>query len=220
MLISQIAYNYNISPKSSNKQSNSNFAPAFCATPIIQRKSKIFEPIKNFFKPELAYYNEKVEQLARGFAKLLDNKFVKEKIIEKAKKDKWLVSKLLTTGAAILTSLYITKTLSNKDLDEKKRKTLAINQGAVFIASTALSLSLENKLRDKVAKIQNNFEAVNFKRLDDATLKNCIKGIGLASTLMVFDVIFRFATPVFVTPLANAIGNYINEKKDSEPASK
>lgn len=59
-------------------------------------------------------------------------------------------------------------------------------------------------------------EAERIKRL--GKINKWVDGIRVAKTLIIFGFIFRFFAPVFVTPLANAIGNKLNTKKASKTA--
>ena len=51
-------------------------------------------------------------------------------------------------------------------------------------------------------------------------LGNKLKGISVLASLSVFTLIYRFATPVLITPVANWISNKINENKKAETNNK
>ena len=54
----------------------------------------------------------------------------------------------------------------------------------------------------------------------EANLGNKLKGIRVLASLSVFTLIYRFATPVLITPVANWISNKINENKKAETNNK
>lgn len=172
--------------------------------------SKFFTPLKNKLKPITDLYDTGIEHIAKIIGKALDTKFTYN-LLQSTKRNKNLFNHLMTLGSVILSGLYITRTLTNKDLDEKKRKTLAINQGLVFAFSTAMCYLAEGKLKSKVTAFANKFEAVNHGYMPEDKLIKCTKGIGIAGKIMVFDVIYRFIAPVFITPVANHFGNKLNE---------
>lgn len=202
---------------SNNKQEYSNNIASNLSFGCKKPTSKFFEPIKKVFKPATDFYDRRIDDLAHGIGRVLDTKFAYT-ILEKTKRNKNLFNHLMTLGSVILSGLYITRTLTNKDLDEKKRKTLAINQGLVFAFSTAMCYLAEGKLKSKVTAFANKFEAVNHGHIPEDNLVKCTKGIGLAGKIIVFDVIYRFIAPVFITPVANHFGNKLNEKEQAKLA--
>lgn len=180
-------------------------------------KSKFFIPIKKFFKPLTDSYKKGMDNLtttmAKGLGEILNLKPV-ENFIDKTKN--WdLVSGLTIFTSVVLSGFYMKKTLENKDLDEQRRKTLAINQGAVWALSTVLSLTCNKALKSKIDKFTDNFMKANTSE----TTKNLEKykiGIKAASSMMIFGLMYRFIAPVAVTPIANHIGNKMQEKKEAE----
>lgn len=52
-------------------------------------------------------------------------------------------------GSIIISGMYMTQTLKNKQLDEDRRRTLAINQGLTFALSTIGSYTIDNMLDSK-----------------------------------------------------------------------
>lgn len=216
MLISQTPYNYNNFTKLNNRKFEHKQMISFTAEPPkLSNDSKIFEPIKKLFRPVMKKYDAGVEFIARRVGNLLDTKFAYNLSQATKRHKKAVFSGLLTLGSVVMSGLYITKTLTNKDLDEKRRTTLAINQTAVFAVSTLMCYTVDNVLNKKIADFANKFEAINAGRdMDKVKLAKCVKGIGTAKTLMIFDMIYRFIAPVLVTPLANHIGNKLQEKQE------
>lgn len=156
------------------------------------------------------------EKIAEGLAKLLQTKAAK-KIIEKTeahpKFNKNLIAHLMVAGSTLLSGFYVLKTLQNDKLDEKKKKTLAINQAAVFALSTIMAYSFDNMITKETKKIIDKFRELNHEH---PKIEDHIKGIDIAKKIIIFGTMYRFIAPVIVTPIANAIGNKLNEKKMSK----
>lgn len=187
----------------------------------LKSESKIFKPIKDCFARVAKGYEKRiVDKFANGFGRLFQTDSAKW-VIDRSKKNKNLFNHLMTSASVVLSSFYILRTLTNKDLDDKKKKTLAINQALVFSVSTVACYTIEGWIKSKINTFANHFEAVNVKHFinDEEKLRKLKKGIDPASKIMVYDMIFRFMAPVFLTPLANYLGNKFNDKKDVKIAT-
>lgn len=213
----QISNTYNVSPatgKNYNAKAYKN--PSFTSKP----DSKIFESLKKF--PPIALCIKGMDNLtngmARGFAHFLHLEPI-ERFVEKTKNNDLLTAHLSALTSVVLSGFYMQKTLENKQLDPEKRRTLAINQGAVWVVSTASSYTLERIIRNDLKDFTDKFLIANLKE-DIPKLAKYKSGIKAASQLMIFGVMYRFIAPVLVTPLANHIGNKLQEKQDAEIASK
>ena len=179
-----------------------------CAKP----KSKLFKPFSDF-------YEHSTEKIARGMAKLLETKPV-EKLVVKAKKSKRLVAHLAAFTSLVLSGFYVKQTLQNEDLEKSKRNTLAINQAATSILSTILAYAADTSIHSKVNEVINKYLAVNVKTASPKMLNKFKAGFNAAKTIVIFGTIHRFIAPVFVTPIANHIGNKVNAKKHSSDETK
>lgn len=188
---------------------------AFCAAPFVKQESKFFKAVKDALKPVKKLYNKGIDRIAGGLSRLLETNTVFG-IIKSTEHKKLLMNHLMTFGSIILSGFYVMRTLENKDLDEKKKKTLAINQSLVFALSTITCYTVERWISSKVNTFANRLEAVNMKHFaNPEDLLKLKKGVKPGSKIAVFDTIFRFLAPVFLTPLANHIGNKLNEKKEA-----
>lgn len=184
---------------------------------LISGKSKFFNPLKNAL-------NKYEELLAKGISKIFKaenfQKIVKK--TEKAKAD--VIAHLSAVIALLVSGMYIYKTLKNDKLDPDKKTTLAINQGFVAALSTVLGYTFNGLALKKTDKFIDRFMTVNknnpkiIKELKPETLKMCKTGMKNAAPLIIFGAVYRFIAPVFVTPIANAIGNKIQEKKHAKVA--
>jgi len=217
--ISQSINNYSKANTNVNVKAYKNTSNiAFCGIPVVKNESKIFKSLKDFFKPVKNIYDEVVEEMAKGIGNLLNTEFAIN-TLDKSKRKKLLMNHLMTFGSVILSGFYVIRTLGNKDLEEKKKKTLAINQAAVFGLSTVLCYTLDGLLNKGVSRFTNRFEVVN-AHIKREVLEKCVKGMPTMKTVGVFDIIYRLIAPVMITPIANHIGNKMNDKKEAELATK
>lgn len=222
MMISQI------SPKINNNYAQRSVANAqnvnFTATPKFASnatKSKFFEPFKKFFAPIGNKYEQFTEYLAKQFGKLLGTKQAKKIIKATNKHEKFsnkLVQHLMTTGSIVLSGFYIKKTLDNDKLDANKKRTLAINQAAVWGVSTTMCYTLDGAVNKKIDKFIERYKTLNYTKVSASMLEKYEGGIKNAKSIMIFDMIYRYFAPVLVTPIANKIGNHIQEKNEAKLA--
>ena len=144
-----------------------------------------------------------------------------------------LTAHMSTIGSLITSSVYVQQTLSKKDLDSDKRTTLAINQILCFIVPTILAYTADAKL-DKFVKdkeyrytgLQRQkrvlaeakgkpYTEEQLKALSDKT-----KGIRVLASLLIFTTIYRYISPVLITPIANKIGDWYNDRREAKKAEK
>lgn len=170
-----------------------------------------------------------------------------------------VVDHMQVVGSVIISGMYMKKTLRNNDLDEDRRKTLAINQGLTFGVSTLGSYLIDNsldsmwekftqkyaskqlgdkKLPEKIAKLNEGiikdaerkfnkqWKDISKKQkpklidtlkyiednVPNTGIESKIKGMGVLKKLLVFGTVYRFLSPVAVTPLASMLGNYLSAK--------
>lgn len=57
-----------------------------------------------------------------------------------------IVDHMQAIGSYVISGMYMLQTLRNKDMDEDRRTTLAINQGLTLVASTAIAYFVSEKL--------------------------------------------------------------------------
>lgn len=154
--------------------------------------------------------------IAKGFAKLLQRKqakYIIAKTEEHPKINNDLFSHLLVLGSTLLSGFYVLKTLQNDKLDDKKKKTLAINQTATFVLSTIMAYTFDNIISKKTDRIKKKFVELNPEPVHASKMNDYMKGIDAAKKIMIFATMYRFIAPVIVTPIANAIGNRLHEDK-------
>jgi hypothetical protein len=175
-------------------------------------ESKFFGPIKDVVNK---IYDKYTEVLAKGLGKVLDNG-VAEKVIN-ATKHTNLVAHMACATSLVLSGFYMKQTLQNKKLDKKKRTTLAVNQGTVAILAGVMAYAVDNIVNKKIENFTQNFKMVNYNE-ESKILKEHLTGIKNAKTMMIFGLMYRFISPVIVTPLANMIGDKIQSKGNKNQA--
>ncbi len=186
-----------------------------------KQPSKFFKPFEKITEPIKKQYDKFTDLIASGIVKLLESKPI-EAIVKKSgdnehfmgnkSKDKtgYLYTHLTALTSVILSGFYMKKTLENKNLDEKKRRVLAINQGLVTGVSTATAYTLDIWLDKRYGEFTKKFEKIN---KGESKLAHYSSGLKMLKTAVIFGTIYRFIAPVFVTPIANHIGNKIEDKE-------
>ena len=86
-----------------------------------------------------------------------------KKFLKLTEKDNWFNNNITThmsvLGSTLISGLYVMRTLQNDKLDEKKRKTLAINDVFTWALSTAVTYILDNKLHNWWDGVTTRFAA-------------------------------------------------------------
>lgn len=240
MNITRITPQLNNINKTYNNPSYKNIS--FAAAPIGEAK-KAITPFKKYIaQPFIKHiFNPTVKGIEIFYTKMIKSKPF-EKIITKMTESQEakikknpnfesnLFAHLIVTGSTILSCFYVVKTINNKKLDEKRRRTLAINQGAVWLASTIMAYTVDGKLGKYTKKVQNDFKATALKQIENissetdkniklASINRHYNGISNAKKIIAIDTIYRFIAPVVMTPIANYIGNKLQEKEEAELAN-
>ena len=141
-------YNYNGFKNKTNYTSKVSFTanPAAELSAEVEKAakgSKFFQPLKAAIKKR---YENATDWMAKNiFAKIVNNKTV-QNIADKIKNNNSLFNHFMSIGALITSGLYVKKTLDNKQMEEDRRKTLAINQTLTFAVSTIGAYSLDKSL--------------------------------------------------------------------------
>lgn len=137
---------------------------------------------------------------------------------------------MATLGSLITSSVYVEQTLTKKDLDSDRRRTLAINQILCFIIPTICAYTVDKLIGNWVKNTEYRYSGLQERQMDIKTLKGekfdrkalekdlgtKLRGVRTLATLATFTLIYRYVTPVLITPIANMIGDKITEKKKAE----
>ncbi len=136
---------------------------------------------------------------------------------------------MATLGSVLTSSVYMWQTLHNKDLDADKRKTLAINQGLCCIIPAIAAYTVAAKIRGLNKKMEHLYRGLKeeqitkIRKVDSEKAKlikeslgTKLKNFGSLMGLVTFTLIYRYITPVLVTPLANKMGDKLNARKKAK----
>ncbi len=212
-------------------------------------------PIKSaFLNPFKKGYENFVHRIAKYYTAPLYQSKLARKCAENADKLDGPAGHMQTVGSFIVTGMYMEQTMTNKSLDEKKKKTLAVNQLLTLVASTLGAYIVDGKLNKMWENLTRKYIAKNLdisknelderikewnvgekqkfdykvsigdiakdaefkkgkvedyieKTMTDSDIVKYVKGMGILKKMLVFGIIYRFISPVAVTPIANWIGN-------------
>ena len=236
-----------------------------------------------FLKPWNTFVDKSTDVIAKYYTANLYQSPITKWTSKIADKLNGVVDHMQVIGSVIISGMYMNQTLRNDNLEPDKRKTLAVNQGLTFLASTLLSYLIDDAIKGKWEKLTRKYTGANLelgkhdkmnknerkalykqkleelnknisewnaerlkdfnakvksgdlaadskfkvgnvadyiaKKMPDSNLSTMLKGMGVLQKLIVFGTIYRFISPVAVTPIANWIGRYINKPKEEPQES-
>ena len=135
---------------------------------------------------------------------------------------------MATLGSVLTSATYMYKTLNNKELDSDKRKTLAVNQGLCCIIPAIGAYTVSKLLKTfrknaefKYCGLKEQQIALGQISKEEAkvlkeTFGDKLKGFNALTSLITFTLIYRYLTPVLITPVANWIGRKLNGEDENE----
>ena len=144
-----------------------------------------------------------------------DDRFIN--FIEKTANITDMPNHLSTLGAAATSGFYVRSTLKNEKLQKKERQTLALNQALVFGVSTLGAYFANGKIGKVVDNIKYKYIEYN---QHNPKLGSRLNGFKTASGLMIFALMYRYISPVVVTPIASGISKAVREHKEAKQATK
>ena len=160
-------------------------------------------------------YNNFLEWGAKKVVSPVVNSDAMSKFADKTVNIKNMPIHLSTLGAAATSAFYVKSTLQNEKLQKKERKTLALNQALVFGVSTLGAYFANNKIGKVVDNVKYKFIEYN---QGNKNLGTRINGFKVASGLLVFAMMYRYISPVLVTPVASWISKKVGEHKEAKAA--
>ncbi|MBD5401759.1 hypothetical protein HDR58_03000 [bacterium] len=144
-------YNYRNNNNNTKKYANVSYnnAPSFKGIEV-PTKSSLLSP-----------FNKGMDKLTDAIAKnytekLYTSRFAKY-LADKTEKLSSVVDHMQVLGSVIISGMYMTQTLRNQQLDEERKKTLAINQGLTFAVSTLGSYLIDGGLNKKWTDLTNKY---------------------------------------------------------------
>lgn len=91
-------------------------------------------------------YDKFTDKIAQHISTpMLESKFL-QKMAHKWRESDFLFNHIATVTSLAISGTYAIRTLKNNNLEEDKRKVLALNQGLTFLISTTLSYLIDGKL--------------------------------------------------------------------------
>jgi len=188
-------------------------------------------------KPNKSWFTKMSDKLSDMLGKFFSDNYAEPMMNKKwmqtmseklAKVPGQMTEHMATLGSFITSGVYVAKTLGNKDLDDDKKRTLSINQVLCFIVPTICAYTVNKSMGGLVKKLGYRFSGLYehqkatgkiSKELVDKIEPNMgklLKSVGALGSLATFTLIYRYITPVAITPAANKIGERINKKKAEE----
>ena len=163
---------------------------------------------------------------------MMDAKWTRSLSEWMAKQKGSMTEHMATLGAMVTSSVYMGRTLTNKDLESDKKKTLAINQFLCFLIPTICAYWVNHKLAGFNKNIERKYSGIQSQKLALGEISaekaaeiikkksDRLKGFKTLATLGTFTLIYRYLTPVAITPAANAIGRWANNKSQAKKTEK
>ena len=172
--------------------------------------------------------------ISRTLAKIYGKRMYESPVVDRiagklSKAPGEMTNHMATLGALLTSSVYMYQTLNKKDLDDDRKRTLAVNQGLCFVIPTICAYTVDKLLKNWTKKFieyryaQINDAKISELRMDpsrkaevellERDLGKKLKGVRTLVSLAIFSMIYRYIAPVLITPVANKIGERINERR-------
>lgn len=139
---------------------------------------------------------------------------------KKTEKGKWepdYFKHIIALEGIYLSGFYIYNTMRSKTIAEDQKMPLAVNQGLVTVVSTIGAYTFEKAISKWFESFRDLFKKKN-PGMSNADFNKYKGGFSKLKTLVAFGLIYRFITPVFITPIANKISNVIQARKEAKLA--
>lgn len=133
---------YNNYKPSNGKKLNTGITynqPSFTSIGDVPAKSGLLNPFKRMG-------NKISTWIARNYTTRVYTSKLADFMAGKAEKLDSVVDHMQVAGSIIISGMYMLQTIRNKDLDEDRRRTLAVNQGLTFLISTFGSYLIDRRL--------------------------------------------------------------------------
>ena len=164
--------------------------------------------------------------------KMLDQEWIHTLSGKLAGASKWMTQHMATLGSVLTSSVYFYQTVTNKNLEPDKRTTLGINQIGCCLIPSVCAYAVDYKLKDFNKNIEYRYSGLKRQQmaLGQLSPEKCeqltkslgtkLKCFGALMGLLTFTTIYRFITPVGITPLANWAGDkYLAWKRSKKQAA-
>ncbi len=161
---------YNNYKPANGKKLNAGIAynqPSFTSISDVPAKSGLLNPFKRMG-------HKIVTWIARNYTTRVYTSGLADFMAGKAEKLESVVDHVQVAGSVIISGMYMLQTIRNKELDEDRRRTLAVNQGLTFLISTFGSYFIDRGLDDWWEKITVKYAE---KQTGDKDLGKKLKAI-------------------------------------------
>ncbi len=207
-----------------------------------KKANKQEAPVVENVKPQTAVKNNDSVAFKGKFGDKIGNIYAKwyansmfyknkrmQKVADKTSKARGNMTEHMSAlGSLITSSVYMYRTLTNDKLEKDNRKTLAINQCLCFVIPTYAAYKINDKLGGKVKNMEYSFSAAmkglvqkgqvseeEYAKFVEKLPKR-IKSVKTLASLATFTLVYRYFTPVVITPLANALGKFLKHRKEQK----
>ena len=102
-------------------------------------------------------YDKFTDFIANKFTSPIINSKKMQNISDKWKDSEFLFNHVSTVTSTVISGVYMQRTLANDNLEDDKKKILAINQGLTFAISTFLSYTIDSKLNNWWERVTAQF---------------------------------------------------------------
>ena len=219
--------------KSSNKEKEQNNLPKLSEnkSDTVNAQNKGSEKVA--FKGLGDKLSEKIGKFYAKFyanSMLYNNKWLHKMAekINKADKNGNMSEHMSAFGSLITSGTYAYRTFTNDKLEKDNKNTLVINQLLCFAVPTALAYTINRKLGGKVKAAEYAFSGamkglvqrgqITENEYNDFAKKlpKRLKSVKTLASLATFTLIYRYVTPVIITPVANFTGRFIRNMKQQK----
>jgi len=184
-------------PKTTNNKNNKGSPKIVNTTP---NKNTIPEKQVNKNIAFKGLGNSAGEALSKAIGKTIDKPFI-QKMGEKFKNSNFGMHMIALTDA-LTTGVFIQQTRNNKNIEEKRKKTLCYNAAISTTLGTTSGYVVDRLLEKPTAKFIKNFSEAN---KDSVKLSKYIQGIKIAKPALILGGIYYIAIPFVSTFLADRI---------------
>ncbi len=148
-------------------------------------------------------YNSGINKLSDGIGALINTKTV-QKLADKFQNTNYERNFMYLTDA-VLTGVFVNKTLKNKEIEEKRKKPLVYNSILSTVFSVLSSFVLDKLTQKPYEKFVSKFLEYN---KNSAYLDKFKDGLKISKTALIMAGVYYILIPVASTFLADRIDNF------------
>ncbi len=157
----------------------------------------------------LSFKGKPTEGLAKGIAKILDNKTVQKYLRKNETKDKDIAKHLSAGTDILLTTSFAWQTNKSDKIKENRKKALIYNNVIATGITLAGGYGIDRLAKEKSTKFIERFSQIN---KGDPKLAKYIEGINIVRPALIFAAIYYGILPIFSTYMAEKVDKFINKE--------